>query len=91
MPSGSSSFIVLRGTVSLTKQVVSKDTGNKEKVFLRHVSPGGCFGEASLMGMNMREYTARATSDVICVEFEQAEFQKIVDHGHSTISVDAKV
>mmetsp|Transcript_26578 Transcript_26578/g.71249 ORF Transcript_26578/g.71249 Transcript_26578/m.71249 type:complete len:712 (+) Transcript_26578:95-2230(+) len=87
---GTTIFIVLRGTVSLTKQVVSKDTGNKERVFIRHVSPGGCFGDAALAGMNMREYTARATSDVICVDFEQIEYQKIVDHGHSTISVDAK-
>ena len=56
---GATTYLLLRGTVTLTKQVVSKDTGNKERVFLRHVSPGGCFGEASLAGMNMRDYTAR--------------------------------
>lgn len=86
---GTSVFIVIRGVVSLSKIARTK-SGIRETMFVRHVKPGSCFGERVLKGMNLREHTAYALSDVQLLELESSDYQKVKQNGISERSVDEK-
>lgn len=76
---GDSFFILLAGTVQVTKQIRGKG-----QVALRTLKPGSLFGEMAVFTRKRRSASCQVLQQAIVLEVSQASFKRLLQQGDPT-------